>query len=1066
MAVIGEGRAVDWLDMASDNTSPSADFRSVSGQMETAEPAGGSNNNPMAASAQGQSAATSSTGQRRSPSQQRQASSQSTPVPQLRKQPSSNLVPLSSPSAGNSPHTSRNTSPIRRDSRPQSLSTPISTQPSAAAIQRALSAANVPQLPAGSVTDAVSRLPRANKSTGGGSGDTTPQWPVSPRLKSPPPPSSATSSRRASATTLKKVEVGAAPSISVQGPTPQAATPPPPKQASDEPKRVEQQLQAPAPPKTSSRGPSGKSTLETVQENSADTISVSPAAVQAAADIKPLTRITEEDKPLSKKEGSDGDKHTQPGESGSESAGSKIDQKRGRRQSLTQQPSKPTVTRPATTTGKSSYAPLTSAKSRQSDGKQNMTVETETVASIPTSALNAGDRSGSGRNDPSGSVRLKPSNETIRPKKERKKPSQKARSINQGTGMLYTSRSRLLVRRDSFGADAAAGGRRSARSSSSNEASGESTATTTPRPKRRISYSSPWQRAVSFGRPSRYIRTLSDKYLRKASSKADIFEARVASAVDEANTSDSDETFVYESNPPEAQRRPRHHSRTPSVTSSHSTADQQRGGGGIRNFGDMLDERRVAGKRSMKFSNNPYTEVDSPESKNGGGTVRSSHQPPRHYGKFGRGGGGGGSQNASAMLFAEQDSPFTQASKLRSTHWNTRHSRPNSPRSPQSLVQQQSQQQPQLSQQRPSSLFTTRKHEQSFDFDGEGADDERTPLIGTVRTHPRTGNNSARHTHRRVASGSGRSLDEYYGGGSVHHHRQQQEQRRCGRLGGCVLGFCVLVAVVLSAAVFLVMSNQPMYDVRIRRIENVLASEQEIMLDLLVGAVNPNALGVGVGEMDVSVFAKSKFLGGGEGIRRRGRRRGEWELERGPSPDGDGEERDGLSLDLSDHWHTPPSPSGGVDEGTDPDPPTDLPADAQTMLLGRIFHFDQALSFEGSPIKRHAHFSVGELRLMRPGNQTEVGGSARWEQVLKHPFELIVRGVLRYRLPVSGRGVGVRVGGSVVVVPEEGGVEGLGLGWGDEEEMVDDRDGGEHWDWAEWRDEVLDGERVVEVGEG
>ncbi|KAK3058413.1 Vacuolar inheritance and morphology protein, partial [Teratosphaeriaceae sp. CCFEE 6253] len=62
-----------------------------------------------------------------------------------------------------------------------------------------------------------------------------------------------------------------------------------------------------------------------------------------------------------------------------------------------------------------------------------MTVETETVQSIPQSALVPGDRNSSGRNDPSGSIRLKPSMETIRPKKERKKPAQKARSINQGT---------------------------------------------------------------------------------------------------------------------------------------------------------------------------------------------------------------------------------------------------------------------------------------------------------------------------------------------------------------------------------------------------------------------------------------------------------------------------------------------------------------------------------------------------------------------------------------------------------------------------------------------------------
>jgi hypothetical protein len=64
-----------------------------------------------------------------------------------------------------------------------------------------------------------------------------------------------------------------------------------------------------------------------------------------------------------------------------------------------------------------------------------MTVETETVQSIPQSGLTAGDRSLGLRNE-AGSVRLKPSTETIRPRKERKKVDRKARSINQGTGML------------------------------------------------------------------------------------------------------------------------------------------------------------------------------------------------------------------------------------------------------------------------------------------------------------------------------------------------------------------------------------------------------------------------------------------------------------------------------------------------------------------------------------------------------------------------------------------------------------------------------------------------------
>ena len=881
-------------------------------------------------------------------------------APILKKQPSNSLIPQST-SAGPSPRTSRNASPVRKDSRPQPLSSPSTTQPSAAAIQRALSAAT-PQLPAGGATDGASRAAKTPKSAGG-SGDTTPRWPTSPRLKSPPP--SGSSSRRGSSNTQKKVEVTTAPNISVQNATPLSPTPPPTKQGGDETAKT-QQLQTPG--KAPSRGPSGKSTLETVQENSTDdNREPSPAAIRAAADLRPLTRISDDESQARGREmPAENEKHTQNGESGSESASTKSDKKKDQNTS---------VQRPKNASTKS-YTPLSTTKSRQ-EGKQGMTVETETVQSIPQSALNAGDRSGT-RNDNSGSVRLKPSNETIRPKKERKKPTQKTRSLNQGTGTYYFRKSPLLTQQEYFECDDSVGDAKAsvepsrssskARDASSNESPG--------RVVNRKRQSSHQLRHSIFSIP----RTLSNKYLRKASSKADIFEARVANAVDEANSSDSDETFVYESNPPEPQRRPaRHHSRTPSVTSSHSVAEAQRSGG-IRSFGDAMEDRRVAEKkRSMKFSNNAYNDNDSPETKDG--SVRS--HTPRHFGRFGRGG-------SQASMF-DPDSPFTQASKLRSNQLGTRNSRPNSPRSAHGTPQQS---------RGTSGLFGRKTMESSYDFDAEGGDEnERTPLMGTIRT-PRSG----RLPRRLNSTNTAQSIDEYYG---VRRHA------RCGKFGGCFLFLVVLAAVMMSAIAFLVMSNRPLYDVRICKIENVLASEQELMLDLVVGAVNPNALGIKVDDMDVNLFARSKHVGSGkdeEEARWRDSvfRRRRW---RSDPPPG--------WQDYSSHWRSP-SVSGGVDKGTDPPNDDDLEKDAQTMLLGRILHFDQGLSFEGSPLKRHTHSSVGELRLEKPGNKTETGGSERWERVLKYEFELIVMGVLKYELPISARLESAAVRSSIFVYPDEG----------------------------------------------
>jgi hypothetical protein len=70
-------------------------------------------------------------------------------------------------------------------------------------------------------------------------------------------------------------------------------------------------------------------------------------------------------------------------------------------------------------------------KSGAEPSLRNMTVETETVSSIPQATLGpAADRSVSGRNEQGGTLRVKASAETIRPKKEKKKATKKAPSIH------------------------------------------------------------------------------------------------------------------------------------------------------------------------------------------------------------------------------------------------------------------------------------------------------------------------------------------------------------------------------------------------------------------------------------------------------------------------------------------------------------------------------------------------------------------------------------------------------------------------------------------------------------
>jgi hypothetical protein len=198
--------------------------------------------------------------------------------------------------------------------------------------------------------------------------------------------------------------------------------------------------------------------------------------------------------------------------------------------------------------------------------------------------------------------------------------------------------------------------------------------------------------------------------------------------------------------------------------------------------------------------------------------------------------------------------------------------------------------------------------------------------------------------------------------------------------------------------------NRPLVDVSVRRIQNVLASEQELMLDLDVRATNLNLFAITVNDLDVNVFAKSEYAG----------------------PTSPCQGRDGQSLltwmaRREQLWGGNESTyhiSKGVDKGTDPI--KDPKADTQTILLGEIFDFDSSLVFEPSPLRRRPTSSVGQVRLAKPGNKTEECGSARWERVLQHPFELHVRGVIKYQLPISSKTRSASIDSRVDVLPKDG----------------------------------------------
>ncbi|KAG0636539.1 vacuolar segregation subunit 7-domain-containing protein [Tuber brumale] len=573
---------------------------------------------------------------------------------------------------------------------------------------------------------------------------------------------------------------------------------------------------------------------------------------------------------------------------------------------------------------------------------RNMTVETETVSSVPQVAVGAAGVPGGA------SIRSKKSSDTIRaPKKEKKKP-----------------------------------------------------------PKR-----------TGGGGPA------------NPSSKADLFARRVAEAVDEANSSDSEETFVYESNPPEAQQRPtsRFHSRTPSATSIQGGPDPQ----GLRlPLLSSMDGNQSTRRGRMKFASASVSSNANAASDGAAGEASGDRAGGGGPGPSAAIGGAGGSRS-------EGQSGSGQKEKGGSSKGQNGHRDLSLEESPFSSSHKSSAHPPRAGSTLPSRQSTSGRHGSglrnggngygskklprtwaSYEAGGEGAGDERVPLIN------RPGRN---HRHgRRPGSGTLRQLE----------HSQIQRRGWFRTYICCIVAVFAVLLIMTGVGGFLFATTKALQEVKVLQITGVLVSKQELMLDLIVSAVNPNAIPVVVGSMDVNLFAKSAHVGDGKGKDGDGRD-GDHDGDGSAGdddPEGDpwwrllsrrrkkqARRRQVMEFTLNKGRATTPltttTAPDGVDEGTDP--PEDLPEqDRQTMLLGRIFSFDSALSFDGSPLRHRHSISVGELRLAKPGNKTEEGGTERWERVLQHPFELIVRGVLKYQLPLSGRVRTAPIGASVLVHPD------------------------------------------------
>lgn len=159
---------------------------------------------------------------------------------------------------------------------------------------------------------------------------------------------------------------------------------------------------------------------------------------------------------------------------------------------------------------------------------------------------------------------------------------------------------------------------------------------------------------------------------------------------------------------------------------------------------------------------------------------------------------------------------------------------------------------------------------------------------------------------------------------------------------------------------FLLASTKDLSNISVVSIENALVSQDELVFSIVVEALNPGWFSVSINDLELDVFAKSGYLG-----------------------------------DASDF---------GV----------------ETVLLGSVYNFESEITFKGSFLSRELVQQTGEIKLVAPGrNLTSMvvaetkpphhlpgegdapDNSEKWNIISKHPFDLILRGVLKYNLPMT-----------------------------------------------------------------
>jgi hypothetical protein len=193
------------------------------------------------------------------------------------------------------------------------------------------------------------------------------------------------------------------------------------------------------------------------------------------------------------------------------------------------------------------------------------------------------------------------------------------------------------------------------------------------------------------------------------------------------------------------------------------------------------------------------------------------------------------------------------------------------------------------------------------------------------------------------------------------------EHSRCwpGLAGTAILVLTLLILTMLTVG-FVFQTSRSLENVEIRNITNVVVSREELVMDVLINAGNPNILPVIAGDiLVIDIFARSEHFTDSHAPNRRG-------------------------MPFWPPFTQPHDPPHNVTEGT-------------SLLLGTVHTLEAPVSFPPTSFKRESYTTQkGQLKLVSPAvNATD--GAEKWKKCILFNFELIVRGTIRYRAPIGGR---------------------------------------------------------------